>query len=203
MANPLAPADEADLRPFNDPKVLRNERIFLLGAALACFAMAAVTGPIPLVRMAEGVKGAFGYAGEGTFLPVSAVLAVFGALSVVISFGRGTELAASARVDDAGVMLRYPSGRTSLFRWEDPGLRLRFVDYHALPSGPYQGQRRIEVWRPFMGRTNIPPEFLARIVARAQSKGAAVATRRGPGGRGTVIEFSRTDSGSSAAPGGP
>jgi hypothetical protein len=192
MAGPPAPPVEVDLRPFNDPRVLRSGRVFLLLCAVACFVLATITGLIPFARTADGVKGAFGYAGEGTILPLAVVLAGVGPMLVITSFGRGTELATSASVDDAGLVLLYPSGRRTVFRWVDDGLRLRFVDYVALPGGPYKGQRRIEVWRPFVGRTNVPPEFLARILERARSQGVAVATRPGPAGRSTIIEFSRT-----------
>ncbi len=96
-----------------------------------------------------------------------------GALLLGATLRGGIDQAISVRVDDSTLQFAFASGRFQVFRFDDPRLTLRFLDYTANRQDPNPGQPRTVLWRGF-ARYAIPRELLPEICYRARAAGLYV-----------------------------
>lgn len=177
-----------DVRPLNDPSALRASLLILIGGAVALAAGALVFGGLPLVGVAKGASST-GSNNPGYDLFLVVALGGAAAVLLVLASVLGAPRASYVTVSDQGIEFVYSPHRKRVFRWDDPRLRLRFLDHIGMPGHPYANLRRIEVWLPFTAWTNVPPEVIGVATERARAAGVVVTSRPHPPTHGKIIEF--------------
>ena len=173
MTDPI----EVDIRALNYTGRWNRPALRMIPVPIAVIIAGLYFGVIRFVLVTDGSTVANSSNNPSIDLAVAAFSIGMGLVLLVPTLVAGAGGPVAAKVDDTSLEFRFNSGRTKVFRWDDPRLNLRFLEYVANRQDPDPGHMRTILWMGFT-RYGIPPEFLQRVCFVAKAHGVYITQTR-------------------------